>query len=111
MAGRLIGRLGALILGLIGVVIAFIFDVTGLLIGHALTGSQTHGWLGILFLLIGLAGSLIVFLTPEVAALLLIVAAIGFFFVFSWAAIIPAIFFVLAAILAYIDRRPAAARM
>lgn len=108
MAGRLIGRTGALILGLIGVVIAFFFDITGLLIGHAV-GSQTHGWLGILFLLVGLVGSLIVFFTPEVAALLLVVAAVGFFFVFGWAAIIPAIFFVLAAILAYIDRRPSVA--
>lgn len=108
MAGRLIGRTGALILGLIGVVIAFVFDIFGLVAGHAI-GTQTHGWLGILFLLVGLVGSLIVYFFPEVAALLLVIAAIGFFFVISWVAIIPAIFFVLAAILAYIDRRPSTA--
>lgn len=107
-AMRVIGRLGALILGLIGVVVGLILDLTGLIIGHS-TGQQTHGFLGLVLLLVGLIGSVLAVFSPVTAAILMLIAGIGFFWVIGAGAILVAPFFVVAAILAYLDRNPARA--
>jgi hypothetical protein len=113
MAGRIIGRLGALILGLIGVVLAFIvnFAYSGvhrlIQLSGGTTMDQTHGFIGLLLILVGLVGSILALTAPEFAAILLLIAGVGFFFIVGWYAILASPFFILAAILAYIDRRSA----
>ncbi len=104
---RIIGRLGAMVLGLIGVVVGIIVDLIVAVSGNA-NNLVTHGGRGLLFVLAGLIGSLIVLFAPIVAAILLAIAGIGFFFVVGpLPAILVALPFVLAALLAYADRRPA----
>ena len=104
---RIVGRLGAMILGLIGVVAGIIVDLIGVVNGNV-NGLATHGLRGVLLVFAGLVGSLIVVFAPIVAAILLAIAGIGFFFVVNpLGAILVALPFVAAALLAYVDRRPA----
>lgn len=104
---RIIGRLGAMVLGLIGVVVGIIVDLVVAVNGNA-NNLVTHGGRGLLLVAAGLIGSLIVVFAPIVAAILLAIAGIGFFFVVGpLPAILVALPFVLAALLAYADRRPA----
>jgi hypothetical protein len=105
---RIIGRLGALILGLIGVVVGLIANFVGTVHGYA-TDVTHHGFIGILLLLVGLFGSIIAMFTPIFAAILLLIAGLGFFYVLGWGALFVAPFFIVAAVLAYIDRRPTTA--
>jgi hypothetical protein len=107
---KLIGRLGALIVGLIGFVVGFIFNVLHSTFNHLFQpGSATHGFIALLFLLVGLIGSLIALFAPRTAALLLVISAIGFIiFVGILSGIFPALILLVAALLAYIDRRTSA---
>lgn len=106
---RIAGRVGALILGLLGVVFGFMVNLIGVLHGH-LTDVTTHGIRGMLLVLVGLIGAIIVMFSPIAAAVLFAIAGIGFFFVVGpFAAIIVALPFVLAAVMAYLDRRPTTA--
>jgi hypothetical protein len=108
---KLIGRLGALIVGLIGFVLGLILDAIHSTIKHVLDpGSTTHGFIALLFLVVGLVGSLIALFAPRASALLLLIAAIGFIiFVGFGFGIVPALIMLLAAFLAYIDRSKARA--
>jgi len=104
---RIVGRLGAMILGLIGVVVGLIVDLVGVVNGNA-NDLVTHGGRGLLLVIAGLIGSLIVVFAPIIAAILLAIAGIGFFFVVGFPGnILVALPFVAAAVLAYADRRPA----
>lgn len=106
---RIIGRLGAMILGLIGVIVGLIVDLVGAVNGNA-SNLVSHGGRGLLFVAVGLIGSLLALFAPIVSAILLLIAGIGFFFVVGWgAALLVAVPFILAAFLAYADRRPATA--
>ena len=103
---KLIGRLGALIAGIVGFVAGFIFNVAHSTFSHLFEpGSTTHGFIALLFLVIGLIGALIALFAPRAAALLLVISAVGFvIFVGFLVGIIPAIILLIAAVLAYIDR-------
>jgi hypothetical protein len=112
MAGRILGRLGALILGIIGVVLGFVvnFAYSGI---HRLvhlaggtTMDQTHGFIGLLLILVGLVGTMLTLVAPETAAILLLISGVGFFFIVGWYALLASPFLILAAILAWVDRRP-----
>ena len=105
---RILGRVGALILGVIGVIIGFIANLVGVFNGH-LNGNNTHGVVGIFMVILGLIATIIVMLAPETAALLFLIAGLAFFYVLGLPGIIVAIFFIPAAVLAYIDRRQKAA--
>src|SRR5262249_42457184 len=107
---RFIGRLGALVLGLIGTVI-------GLLVNFAYSAfhdiarwagdtslDSTHGFIGFFLMVAGLIGALIAPLAPSASALLLLLARLGFLFLVHWVAIIVTPFFLVAAVLAYLDR-------
>ena len=107
---RLIGRLGALVLGLIGAIIGLVvnfaysaFHDIARWAGDAKIDS-THGFLGFFVLVIGIIGALVAPVAPSVAALLLLIAGIGIIFIVKWFALIVAPFFLVAAVLAYIDR-------
>jgi len=107
---RLIGRLGALVLGLIGAVI-------GLVVNFAYSAfhdiarwagdthmDSTHGFIGFFVLVAGIIGSLITPVAPSAAAVLLLIAGIGIIFIVKWFALIITPFFLVAAVLAYLDR-------
>jgi hypothetical protein len=103
---KLIGRLGALIVGLVGFVAGFIFNVVHSTFAHLFQpGSTTHGFIALLFLVVGLIGALIALFAPRAAALLLVVSAVGFIiFVGFLVGIIPAILLLISAVLAFIDQ-------
>jgi hypothetical protein len=103
---KLIGRLGALIAGVLGFVAGFILNVIHSTFKHLFEpGSSTHGFIALLFLIIGLIGALIALFAPRTAALLLAISAVGFIiFVGFLVGIAPAILLLIAAGLAFIDQ-------
>jgi hypothetical protein len=107
---KIIGRLGALILGLIGSVIAFLIDILYSAAHRAAAAlgdsalDRSHFFIGLLLVLVGVVGSFIAIGAPTYATVLLLVAGIGLFFVIKGFAIFSIPFFLLAAILAYVDR-------
>jgi len=103
---RIIGRLGALILGIIGVIVGTIGTFVGFANAHiGSSDAQSHSFVGIVLLLAAVAGCLLVLFAPEVAAILLLIAGLGFFYVLGWGALFVSPFFIAAAVLAYVDRR------
>jgi hypothetical protein len=104
---KLIGRLGALIAGVLGFVVGLIFNVAHSTITHLFEpSSTTHGFIVLLFLVVGLVGALIALFAPRAAALLLLISAVGFIIFIGniLVGIIPAIILLIAAGLAFIDR-------
>jgi hypothetical protein len=104
---KLIGRLGALIAGLLGFVVGFIFNVAHSTFAHLFQPSNaTHGFIVLLFLVVGLIGALIALFAPRAAALLLVVSGVGFIIFIGniLVGIIPTIILLIAAGLAFIDR-------
>src|SRR5215469_12779687 len=103
---KLIGRLGALIAGVLGFIVGFILNVAHSTFAHLFQpNSTTHGFIALLFLIVGLIGALIALFAPRASALLLVVSAVGFIiFVGFLVGIIPAILLLIAAGLAFIDR-------
>ena len=103
-------RILALILGLIGVVVAFIVNllysslhVLGRVAG--VTYGPSYFYYGLLVILIGLIGSILAVFVPIVAAVLLAVAGIAFFFVAGWWALFASPFLLVAAVLAFEHHR------
>ena len=100
---RLIGRLGALIFGLIGCAVGLFTNFIGTIHGYV-TDVAHHGFVGLVLLLIGFAGSLLAMVSPVVATALLLIAGFGFFYVLGAGALFVAPFFIVAAVLAFVDR-------
>ena len=106
-------RILAMLVGLIGVVIAFFINILYSMF-HALgrvagiTNDRSHLFWGLLVVLIGLIGSVLEPFSPIIGAVLLLVAAIAFFFVVGWWALLASPFMLVAAALAfkYSRRRP-----
>jgi hypothetical protein len=100
----------ALIVGLVGTVLALIIDILYSLV-HVLgriagiTADSGHFFYGILVVLGALAGSLLAPINATLAAVLLLAAGIGFFFVVGWWAIIASVFLFVAAALTFSNRR------
>jgi hypothetical protein len=108
---KLIGRLGALIVGVLGFIVGFFLNIAHSTFKHVFDpGNSTHGFIAFLFLAVGLVGSLLALFTPRFSALLLLISAIGFIIFVGFAfGIVPAVLLLLAALLAYIDRSRARA--
>ena len=99
-------RILALILGIIGVVVAFIINllysslhVLGRVAG--ITNDQTHFFWGLFVILIGLVCSVLAMFIPIAGAVLLLVAGIAFFFIAGWWALLASPFLLVGAVLAY----------
>lgn len=99
-------RVLAMVSGLFGVIIAFFinllystFHVLGRISG--ITNDRSHFFYGLLVVLIGLIGSVLTLFSPIVGAVLLAVAAIAFFFIVGWWAILASLFLLIAAVLAF----------
>ncbi|HEV2239298.1 MAG TPA: hypothetical protein VGR57_21760 [Ktedonobacterales bacterium] len=104
-------RMLAMIVGLIGSVLALVFDFITSVIKD-LTGhhNQSHGILGLVLTIVAFIGALLAVPSGMIGAVLLVIAGVGLFFVLGVGpAIIPAIFLLGAAVLAYMDRSRAAA--
>jgi hypothetical protein len=107
--GRFTMRTVALILGLVGTVIALIltllyslFHAIGAVAG--VTADSGHFFVGIFFVLIGLGGSFLTLFLPILAALMLAAAGIGLFFAVGGWALFAAPFFFVAAIFTFSNR-------
>lgn len=106
----IVSRILALILGLVGCAIAFVVNISysafhravGIL-GDA-TLSRTHGFIGFGLIVVGVIGSLVALFQPILAAILLLIAGIGLFFVVKGFALFSILFFVLAAVFAFLGR-------
>jgi hypothetical protein len=99
-------RILALVIGLIGTVIAFFinllyssFHVLGRVAG--ITNDQTHFFWGLVVVFVGLVGSLFAFFIPSIGMVLLLVAGIAFFFIAGWWALLASPFLLVAAFFAY----------
>lgn len=112
---KILGRIGALICGLIGVILALITNIAysavhdALRLGGDTRIEQSHGFIGLVFVVVGFAGTLLALTSPSVAALLLLIAAVGLFFIVKVYALLASFFLLVAALLAFLDRRQRAA--
>jgi hypothetical protein len=108
--GRFALRTIATIVGLIGAMLALIITVL-YSVAHVLTAiagvphDGAHFLGGLLVVLIGAVGAFVAPLLPILAAVMLIIAGIGFFFAVGWWAIIASVFFLVAAVLTFSNRR------
>jgi hypothetical protein len=103
-------RVVALVLGLIASAIALGVDIL-YSAAHRLAGAlgsasidRTHGFVGFLLVLVGVVGSFLTLFAPLPAAVLLLAAGIGMFFVVKGYAVFSIVFFVLAAVLSLAGR-------
>lgn len=113
---RIFVRVVAFILGLVASALALVADVAYSTV-HRISGAlgsasidQTHGLVGLALVVVGVIGSILALFSPTVAAVLLLVAGIGMFFVVKAYAVFSFVLFVLAAILAFAERSPRRAR-
>ena len=108
--GRFALRTIALIVGLIGAVLALVIDILYSLL-HVLarisgvTNDSAHFFYGLIVVLVGTVGAFLAPILPILAAVMLIVAGIAFFFVVGWWALIASPFFLVAALLTFSNRR------
>lgn len=98
-------RVFALILGIAGGVIGFIINIVNSsvhFVGQVagFTDNGGHLFIGTLVSIVACIAAILALFAPEVAAVLLILCAIGYFFAIGWWALIPAIFLLLGAWLA-----------
>jgi hypothetical protein len=109
-AGRLALRTIALIVGLIGAILALIINVLYSVV-HVLTQAAGvahdtgHFFLGLVVVLVGTVGAFLAPILPILAAVMLVIAGIGFFFIVGWWAFIASPFFLVAAVLTFSNRR------
>jgi hypothetical protein len=110
---REFGRFTALIFGLIGSAAALIILVAWGAIHTAIgafqdspAGPNRVGW-GLLLIGIGVLASVLALFLDRISSILFIIAGVGLFWVISGWAIIPLVFFLIAAFFAFLDRSPA----
>jgi hypothetical protein len=108
MAGVFKGflRLLATIIGVIGAFVALFVNFFNSLIREGL-GGHGHLWVGLLLFLVALVGALISWPWPRTAALLMLIAALGFIYVAGIGAVIASPLLLIAAVLAFLDRKKA----
>ena len=106
---RAVTHIMAMALGLVGAVFGFVVSALYSLM-HVLgrvagvTANQSHFFIGLGLSILAVIGALCMAGAPEVGAILLVLATIGFFFIMGWWAIIPAIFLLSAAALGIVNR-------
>lgn len=102
-------RVVAFIIGVIGfvdgvianIIVAAYRDVARLVgVDHV----PSHGVIGFILCVVGLIGAFLALRQPFLSALLLVIAAVGFFFVARWWALLASPQFIVAAVLAVMDR-------
>jgi hypothetical protein len=97
-------------IGLVGAVVGFVVSALYSLV-HMLarisgvTADRSHFFIGTGLSILAVIGAVTAAGAPEVGAILMILATVGFFFILGWWAIIPAIFLVGASVMAIMSRR------
>ena len=109
---NIISRTAAMIVGLVGAILGFVtstfyslLHILGRISG--ISADHGHFFIGLGLAIVAIIGSFLVIGMPEAGALVLVLATIGFFFIMGWWAFIPAVFLLVAAGLAFMDRRRA----
>jgi hypothetical protein len=102
-------RTVALVIGVVGFVIGLIvnfaystFHFIGDMMGADVR--QSHGVIGFLVLVVGLVGALLAPFSAVVSAVLMLAVGIALFFILHWAALLVSPFFIVAAVIAFLDR-------
>lgn len=102
-------RMLALILGIVGAVIGFVINIlnsafrfVGQITGF--TDNGGHIIIGTVAAIVACIAAILVMFVPEVGAILLVLCTIAFFFAIGWWALIPAVFLLLGAWLAFMGR-------
>ena len=115
---KLAGRVAALVIGLVGSIVALIVTLVSVVAFHtnqlfdtsSVATGHSHGFIGFLCFVLGVIGSLAALLFPGFAALLLLIAGLVMLYVAGGWGVIPLIILALAAWLAYADRSTARRR-
>jgi hypothetical protein len=101
-------RLVATVVGLIGALIAFFVDLLHTLITDSQKGfGNGHFFLGLLVTLAAFIGALLSWPFPVTAAVLMVLGSIGLFLIAGAGSFLAIPFLVIAAILAFLDRKKA----
>ena len=108
--GRFAMRTIALIVGLIGAILALVVNILYSLLHvlgqvSGLTQDSGHFFYGLVVVLVGTVGAFLAPILPILAAIMLILAGIAMFFVVGWWALIVSPFFLVAAALTFSNRR------
>lgn len=107
---RLLGRVGAMIIGTFGAVIAFATNILYSSINDALklggdnATHQTHGFLGFFLTIIALLGAIAAPFSGLVSAVIMVLCGLAFFWVVGIYAIPASVLLFIAAAMAYVDR-------
>jgi hypothetical protein len=99
-----------MLIGLVGTCLAFAINLlysSAHVLGKVLnvTNNSGHFFLGLLMVIIALAGSLVGLISAPAGSILLVVAAIGLFFAAGWWALFASPFLLLGAVVIYAGRR------
>lgn len=107
---RFAGRTVALVIGLVGAVVALFITFINFFIKNIAAGGlgNAHTPTGIFLSLLAGVGALLAFFFPTAAAVLMLLAGIGMLFVAGGWGVIPLIILAVAALLAFLDRSRAA---
>jgi hypothetical protein len=101
-------RIAALVLGIVGAFDALVINIAVSLLGRFkdLVGmtTATHGFIGILVVIVAFIGALLVVRYPVVGGVLLLIAGIAFFFVAHWWALLAAPQILIAGLLGVAER-------
>lgn len=107
---KALSRTMAMAIGLVGTVIAFVV-VSLYSLMHVLarmtgvTADRSHFFIGTGLTILAAIGSLVLVAAPMAGAIILVLATIGFWFIIGWWAIIPALFLLSAAAIAFMESR------
>lgn len=102
-AAKITFRIIAAVVGILGSIVAL---VTNILYssGARILGGTHHGWYGLLVVFVAFVGAILAVFSPVVGAVLLLVAAVAFFFVVKGFAVLASVILLIAAVVAFLDR-------
>ncbi len=111
LALRTIGMILGLLAGAIMLIIDILYSLTNTLSKLAGdTGFTSHFFLGLLCVILGVVGAFLADPLPTASVVLMLIAAVAFFFLVGAWAIIPGIIFLIAIAIVFFDRSRAKAR-
>lgn len=105
LAMRTIGTIIGLLAGALMLIVDILYSLA-----HVITRvagyptDTTHFFIGLLVTIIGVVGAFLADPLPTASVVLMLVAAVAFFFLVGLWAIIPAVFFAIAIVIVFLDR-------
>ena len=107
---QILGRFAATIIGIVGAVLGLVFNFgysffhDALKIAGAKNIDATHGFVGLMLMLIALVGAFLALFRPRASAAMLAIGGVGFFYPVGFFALVASPFLLLASALAFVDR-------